>query len=137
MNKETKKVFAVAALIVASGATAVAFANIPAQAMSLHGPGTPAYAVSRILDAFDVVAEMPPVEPVRVPVATKGDLPVPLACFGTQAVAQAECADIGFQVPRAPSIVVETREGNTSILMRMDAATVANVTHEELGLEIE
>jgi hypothetical protein len=74
MSITRKKLFAAGALF-ATGMSAMALTDSPTQAMSLHGPGTPAYAVSRILDAFDVVAEMPPVEPVRVPTATKGDLP--------------------------------------------------------------
>jgi hypothetical protein len=63
--------------------------------------------------------------------ATKGDLPVPLACFGAQADAQT-CADVSFKVPHVPSIVIETRIGNTSILTRMDAAPGTDPIDEEL-----
>jgi hypothetical protein len=126
-----KKVFAAAALIFVTGVSAVALPHSPAQAMSLHGPGTPAYAVSRILEAFDVVAEMPQVEPVRVPMATKGDLPVPLGCIGMQTDEQAECMDVAYEVPSEPSIVVETRVGNTSILTRIDDVRVSGLAGEE------
>jgi hypothetical protein len=129
-----KKVFAAAALIFATGASALALPVSPAQAMSLHGPGTPAYATSRILAAFDVATEMPSMpspEPVRFPMATKGDLPIPLVCFGEQADAQT-CADVSFKVPPKPSTVVETRIGNTSIWTRTDAAPGTDGIDEEL-----
>jgi hypothetical protein len=119
-----------AALLFGTGAGAVAFAESPLQGMSRHSPGGPAYVASRISEAFDVVAAMPPVEPVRVPMATKGDLLVPLACFGAGA-AQAECPDVAFQVPHAPSTVVETRTGNTSTLERLDDVRVSDVVVEE------
>ena len=108
-----------------------------AHALSLQGPGTPVYASARIDAAFDVVAGMPQVEPVRVPMATKGDLPIPLGCLGMQADAQAECMDVAYEVPTERSFIVETRFGNTSILMRMDAVTVADFTDEELRLQVE
>jgi uncharacterized membrane-anchored protein len=121
MTIGTKRAFAVAALIVATGITAVELTRSSAQAES-----TTAYATSRVATAFDLVAAMPPVEPLRVPMATKGDLPVPLGCLGIPAEAQAECMDAAYEVPSEPSIVVETRYGNTSTLMRMDAMTVAD-----------
>lgn len=117
----TTKAFTVAALIVATGVTAVELSRSTAQAES-----TTAYAASRIADAFDVVAAMPAVEPVRVPMATKGDLPVPLGCFGVAPDAQAECMDVAYELPSEPSVIVETRVGNTSTLTRLDAFTVAD-----------
>lgn len=127
MITDTKKVFAIAAIIVATGVTAVELTRSPAHAASTQVQITAAYAGSRIDTAFDVVAAMPPVAPVRVPMATKGDLPVPPGCVGMPADLQAECMDVAYEVPSEPSIVVETRSGNTSTLMRMDALTVADV----------
>jgi hypothetical protein len=119
---ETKKAFAVAALIVATGVAAVELTRSSAQAESIAP-----YASARIAGAFDVAANMPPVEPVRVPMAVKGDLPVPLGCMlGMSADEQAECMDVAYEVPSEPSIVVETRFGNTSTLLRMDSVTVAD-----------
>jgi hypothetical protein len=131
MITDTKKVFAIAALIVATGVTAVELTRSPAQAESAQLQGAAAYAGSRIDAAFDVVAAMPPVAPVRVPMATKGDLPVPPGCIGMPGDVQAECMDVAYEVPSEPSIIVETRFGNTSTLMRMDALTVADVPKEE------
>ena len=66
------------------------------------------------------------------------DLPVPLVCFGGQADAErTECMYLGFRAASQPSVVVETRFGNTSILMRMDAATVADFADEGLELQTE
>jgi hypothetical protein len=131
MITETKKVFAIAALIVATGVTAVELTRSPALAESAQIQSTAVYAGSRIDAAFDVVAAMPPVAPVRVPMATKGDLPIPPGCLNVPADAQAECMDVAYEVPSEPSVIVETRFGNTSTLMRMDALTVADVPEEQ------
>lgn len=125
MITETKKAFAIAALIVATGVATVEITRSPAQAETMS------YAASRIDAAFQVAATMPPVALVRVPMAVKGDLPVPLGCIGIAGDAQAECMDVAYEVPSEPSIVVETRSGNTSTLMRMDAMTIAGVPEEE------
>ncbi|MGH6925994.1 MAG: hypothetical protein ACRED5_19890 [Propylenella sp.] len=120
---ETRKAFALAALIAATGVAAVELTRSSAQAESTSPP----YASARIAGAFDVAANMPPVEPVRVPMAVKGDLPVPLGCMlGMSADEQAECMDVAYEVPSEPSIVVETRFGTTSTLLRMDSVTVAD-----------
>ncbi len=126
MFSDTKKAFAIAGMIVATGVTAVELARSPAQA-----EGTHSYAAARVDAAFAVVSSMPDVEPVRVPMATKGDLEVPLGCTGISADAQAECMDVAYEVPSAPSIVVESRYGNTSILTRMDAMTIAEAAAAE------
>jgi hypothetical protein len=89
------------------------------------------YAVSRIQVAFEVVSGIGSDEADSYPLVLKGDLLVPLACFGTRAT-QAKCPDVAFQVPPAPSIVVETRIGNTSILTRIDADPGTDVIDEEL-----
>jgi hypothetical protein len=119
-----------AALLFGTGAGAVAFAESPLQGMSRHSPGGPAYVASRISEAFDVVSGMGADEADFYPLAVKGDLLVPLACFGAGA-AQAECPDVAFQVPHAPSTVVETRTGNTSTLERLDDVRVSDVVVEE------
>jgi hypothetical protein len=131
MITETGKAFAVAALIVATGVAAVELTRSPALAESAQIESTAVYAGSRIDVAFDVVAAMPPVAPVRVPMATKGDLPIPPGCQNIPADAQAECMDVAYEVPSEPSVIVETRFGNTSTLMRMDALTVADVPEEQ------
>jgi len=127
MITETKKVFVLAALIVATGIATVELTRTPAQADSRTVENTAAYAASRIDAAFDVVAQMPAMPTVRVPMAQKGDLEVPVGCEGS---AEAECMDVAYEVPSEPSLVVETRAGTTSTLMRMDAMTVASGVEE-------
>ncbi len=122
---DTKKAIAAAALIVAMGGATVELTRSPALAESNPVQANATYAVSRVVAAFDAAADAPPVTPIGFPVATKGDLPIPLGCFGDSPDAQAECMDVAYEVPSKPSIVVETRVGNTSTLMRMDAITVA------------
>ena len=126
MFSDTRKVFAIAGMIVATGITVVELTRSAAQA-----EGTQSYAASRVASVFEVVATMPEVEPVRVPMATKGDLPVPFGCTGIEADAQAECMDVAYEVPSEPSIVVESRYGNTSTLTRMDAMTIAEAAAAE------
>ena len=119
---ETTKAFAVAALLVATGsANSIAYA--PASGLTTD-------AASRISAAFEVVAEMPPVEPVDVPMARKGDLLVPLGCIDVPNHTQVECKDTAYKVLTDPSLVVATSFGNTTTLMRMDAMAVADVIHK-------
>jgi hypothetical protein len=91
-----------------------------------------AYAAARVDTAFDLVAMLPATPAVMIPMAMKGDLPVPQGCLGVQGDAQAECMDVAYEVPAEPSIVVETREGTTTTLMRMDAMTLAGMADEAL-----
>jgi hypothetical protein len=130
MFTETRKVFALAALIVATGVVTVELAPSSAQAGTMTR--AQAYAAARVDTAFDLVATMPATAAVMVPMAQKGDLPVPLGCTGVQGDAQAECMDVAYEVPSEPSVVVETREGTTSTLLRMDAMTVAGMTDTTL-----
>ena len=130
MITETKRVFVLAALIVATGVAAVEFSRSPAHAdpmLVLGGAAT--YGASRIDTAFDAVAAMPALAEIMVPMAQKGDLEVPLGCEG---FAEAECMDVAYEMPSEPSLVVETRSGTTSTLMRMDAITVAAGAAESL-----
>ena len=130
MITETKRVFVIAALIVATGVAAVELTRSSAQAdpmLVLGGAAT--YAASRIDTAFETVAAMPKLAEIRVPMAQKGDLEVPFGCEG---FAEAECMDVAYEMPSEPSLVVETRSGTTSTLMRMDAITVAAGAAESL-----
>jgi hypothetical protein len=69
--------------------------------------------------------------------ATKGDLPIPLGCLWVPANQQSECMDVAYEVPSVPSIVVETRLGSTTTLLRMDAMTVAEFAAEERAAQSE
>jgi hypothetical protein len=120
MATQSKTVFAFAALVVASFATA-------AQAATVFPTDQASYARWRVDAAFDVVAKMPAVAPVRVPMAMKGDLQVPAGCTGASGDTQAECMDVAYEPDSMPSVVIETRVGATSTLMRMDQLTVAGV----------
>ncbi len=124
----TRKAFALAALIVVTGVAGVELSHSAAQAGTAYAPE---YAVKRIDAAFNVAANMPAVEPVSVPMAQKGDLPIPLGCLWMSPEDQSECMDVAYEVPSVPSIVVETRDGNTTTLLRMDAMTVADFTAQQ------
>ena len=84
---------------------------------------------SSLETAFQVVAEVPAVPAVMVPMAVKGDLEVPMGCEGP---GEAECMDVAYEVQSEPSLVVETRSGTTSTLLRMDSITVAAGKDEAL-----
>ena len=133
MITSTRKVFALAALVVATGVAAVELGRDTAQAEPVSVmTRDAAYAAARVDTAFDLVAALPATPPVMIPMAMKGDLPVPMGCLGVQGDAQAECMDVAYELPAEPSIVVETREGTTTTLMRMDAMTLAGMTDEAL-----
>ncbi len=125
MATQTKKVFAIATLVVVSLGTA-------AQAGTLFPTDEAGYARWRIDAAFNVAAQMPVVAAVSVPMAMKGDLPVPLGCADAKGDTQAECMDVAYEPDATPSMVVETRIGSTSILTRMDAFAVAGVSAKSL-----
>ena len=128
MITESRKVFALAALIVATGVGAVELTRNSAQADTMPVESGASYAYARIDAVFDVVAEMPAMPAVIVPLAQKGDLEIPVGCEGA---AEAECMDVAYEVQSEPSLVVETRAGTTSTLLRMDAMTVAVGTEDE------
>ena len=128
MNTETRKVLALVALIVTTGVGTVEMTRSPAQANpAVVADGSAGYAVERVNQVFDVVTEMPPVAPVSVPVASKGDLTT-TGCVGpfTPEVA-AECVDTAYEVESGPYVVVETRGESTSILTLMMGYTVADI----------
>jgi len=119
MITQTRKAFAVAA-IVATGFAAIGLAQADISQT------TDGYAGARVDAAFQVVAEMPPVEPISIPVAIKGDLQIPIECVGPfRTDVQAECMDVAYEVESGPYVVVEARTEDTSILTRMLGYTMA------------
>lgn len=118
MITQTKKAFAVAA-IVATGFAAIGLAQADTSP-------TEGYAGARVDSAFQVVAEMPPVEPISIPLAAKGDLQIPFECVGPfRPDVQAECMDVAYEVESGPYVVVEARTEDSSILTRMLGYTMA------------
>jgi hypothetical protein len=132
----TRKVFALAAMIVVTGVGTVEMTRNSAQAAE---PSTmtriEAYSAARVDTAFDLVAGMPASAPIMVPMAQKGDLLVPAGCAGLSADAQGECMDVAYEVDQTPSAVIETREGTTSTLLKLDPMTLAVVSDQTLSLD--
>jgi hypothetical protein len=127
----TKREFALAALIVAIGVGTVETSRNTAEAAEpTVMTRIEAYSAARIDTAFDLVAALPASAPFMLPVAQKGDLLVPPGCTGMDADVQAECMDVAYELPAEPSIIIETRGGTTTTLMRMDAMTVADAVNE-------
>ena len=122
----TRKVFALATLIVATGVGTGA-----AQAAEATMTRIQAYSAARVDTAFDLVAAMPASAPVMVPMAQKGDLLVPPGCAGMSADAQDECMDVAYELDSVPSAVIETREGTTSTL-RLDPIPLAVVAGKRI-----
>ncbi len=122
MITDTRRTFGVAALILATGIAGVELSRGTAQAEE-----TASYTTTRINIAFDVVAEMPAVDPVSLPMATKGDLPVPFDCIRLPTGAQADCTDMAYRALTEQSVVVATSFGNTTTLLRLDAIAVADI----------
>ena len=126
MITATKKVLALAALIVATCGAEVELRPDTAQAEPVNSmTRDAAYAAARVDTAFALIDALPATPAVMTPMAIKGDLPVRPGCLGVQSFVQAECMDLAYELPAEPSIVIETREGTTTTLMRMDAVTVA------------
>jgi hypothetical protein len=119
----TKRGIALVALIVATGFATLGIKSDSAQSQTMTRDQ--AYSAARLDTVFDLVATMPAAKIVTVPLAMKGDLPVPLGCFDASADTAAECMDAAYELPSEPSIVFETSEGTTTTLMRADALTVA------------
>ncbi len=128
MNTETKKVLALVALIVTTGVGTVEMTRSPAQANpAALADGATGYAGERIEQVFSAVAEMPPVAPVTVPVAAKGDMPSNGCTSPFTPVAAAECIDAAYNVPSGPYVIQETRGESSSILTRVMGYTVAGL----------
>ena len=134
MTTDTRKVFALVGLIVATGVATVELTRNTAQAaeQSTVMTRSAAYAAARVDTAFDLVAALPAGKAVMVPMAQKGDLLVPAGCSTLSGDVQAECMDVAYELPSPPSVVVETRDGTTSTLLRMDPITLAGVSDEAL-----
>ena len=128
----TRRVFALSALIVATGVGTVEMAGNTAQsAEATTMTRIQAYSAARVDTAFDLVAAMPASAPVMVPMAQKGDLLVPPGCAGMSADAQDECMDVAYEMDSVPSAVKETREGTTSTL-RLDPIPLAVVAGKRI-----
>lgn len=123
---DTKHVFALAAAIAVAGIVTVELSRSEAEAaeQSPVMSYTQAYSAARVDTAFDLVATLPESSAFTIPMAMKGDLPVPAGCSGDS---QAECMDIAYEVESEPSLIVESRFDNGSTLMRMDSMTVADM----------
>lgn len=94
-----------------------------------------AYSAARVDTAFDLVAATPASAPFMLPMAEKGDLLVPAGCAGLSADAQGECMDVAYEVDQTPSAVIETREGTTSTLLKLDPMRLAVVSDQTLNLD--
>lgn len=114
--------FGIAPILVAP----IAIIGIAAVDANPANAASGSYAATRIATAFQVVAELPPVASVLIPLAEKGDL-LPIGCAGPlRREVQAECIDTAFEQPSEPSVVMETRRGRaTSELMRLESLSVA------------
>jgi hypothetical protein len=119
MITETKKVVALAAMIVAIGVGGVEMTRDTAQADArIVAGGAAGYAGARIDEAFALAAMLPAAEPVSFAVASKGDR-LPVDCTG-------ECMDAAYEVASEEPLVVETQRGaSSSILVRLSRITVA------------
>jgi hypothetical protein len=127
----TRRACSFAVLIVAIGVGAVEMPRNSARAGELQAmSGIEAYSAARVDAAFDLVEAIPASAPVMVPMAQKGDLLVPRGCNGVTADTQDKCMDVVFEMNSAPSVVVETRQGTTSTLLKLDPMTLAVVTDQ-------
>ena len=126
-----RRAFSFEALIMAIGVGAVEMTLNSARAGELQAMSRiEAYSAARVDTAFDLVAAIPASAPVMVPMAQKGDLLVPPSCNGITADTRGECMDVAFEMDSAPSVVVETRQGTTSTLLKLDPMTLAVVTDQ-------
>jgi hypothetical protein len=128
----TRRVFALAALIVTTGVGTEEMTRNSAQAAEPAMTRIAAYSAARVDTAFDLVSAMPASAPFMVPMAQKSDLLVPPGCAGMSADAYDECMDVAYEVDSVPSTVIESREGTTSTLLKLDPMTLAVVTDQTL-----
>lgn len=122
MVTETRKVFAIAALIMATGIATVEMTRNTAQAdpMVVAG-GAEGYAGTRVESAFQLVAAIPAATQFAVAAAAKGDLQ-PLGC----SAAANQCAAPAFDIASdQPAMIVEKRGASSSILIRLSRISVA------------
>jgi hypothetical protein len=128
MLNETRKVIALAALIVTTGIGAVEMTRDTAQAdPRIVAGGAAGYARDRVDGVFQIVAALPAASPISLVQAGKGDL-LASACSGPfQTSVMANCMNVAYDVAaHEPAVVVEAKRGaSSSILMRMASITVA------------
>jgi hypothetical protein len=127
----TRRAFALAALIVATGVGTVELTRggaRPAEPMTR----VQAYSAARIGTAFELVAAMPPAAAFILPMAEKGDFLVPPGCAHLTADERSECIDVAYEIGSTPSAVVETREGMRSTLLKLDPMRIAVVSDQTL-----
>ena len=133
MITETKKVFALAALIVATGVATVELTRSSAQAAEpVMMTRAEAYAAARVDTAFDLVAALPAARPSWCRWRRRATCRFRLAAPASRATRRPSAWMSPTSSNSAPSVVVETREGTTSTLLRMDAMTLAGVNERTL-----
>jgi hypothetical protein len=127
----TRKAYGFAVLIVAIGVGAVEMTRNSARADELKAMSRiEAYSAARVDVAFGLVAAIPARAPVTVRMAQKGDLLVPPNCNGVTADTQDKCMEVAFETNSPLSVVVETRQGTTSTLLKLDPMTLAVVADQ-------
>ena len=119
MVTQTKKILALAALIVIAGIALVEMTRSEKADAALVPGGAAGYAKQRVDGAFAVITEFPPVE-FNIALAEKGDR-LPVACAGMAA----DCADEGYEIAEGPVMIVETRSETGSVLTRFVGVHVA------------
>lgn len=112
-----------AALIAALSIQTLATVGSPAQAAQPSSiRELEAYAGTRVDGAFQLIATMPAVASLALPLARKGDLPAQAGCSGPGVERSPPCRGARF----GTSAVVETQRGiRSSTLLRLDPLTVA------------
>jgi hypothetical protein len=125
----TKRVFGLAAVILAMGLGTVEMTRDSAQAAEATTMfRIQAYSAARV-DTASITVCPPGKRAVHGADGAEGDLRSRRTASACRAL-QAECMDVAYELPAEPSIVIETHEGTTTTLMRMDAMTIAKVNKD-------
>jgi len=120
MVTETRKVFALAALIVFMGVATVEMTRGTAQADPSRGAA--AYASKRIAGAFRVVRAKSSADFMLIGVAQKGDIPL-VGCAEPDVLTG--CTVTAYEVASSGTVVEVKRGASSSILTRLARITVA------------
>jgi hypothetical protein len=128
MSTNTKKTVVLAVLAAATGMVALDLGSVASAETMTRAQ---AYAQARIDTAFDAVALLPETA-FTLPMAVKGDLQIPQTCLASAGRSDEDCFDIAYELFTTPSIILESREGTTTILTRMDGMTLAGMPEEPL-----